>query len=495
MQLIAGSRLGPYDIVAPLGKGGMGEVYQARDPRLNRMIALKVLPPERMVQPERRQRFLQEAPLASNLQHPNIVTIYEIGSSDGVDYIAMELVRGRTLEALIPRKGLRLNEALRIAGQVAEALAAAHAAGIVHRDLKPGNIMVTDTGAVKVLDFGLAKLTEAAATEFDETRTQMAAVRTDDGTILGSAAYMSPEQAEAKPVDARSDIFSFGAILYEMLSGQRAFPGDSKMSTLAAVITAEPKPLGIEGLPREVERIVARCLRKDVAKRWQQISDVRLALEDLLEESESGSLAGPAQGAKTAGRRWWIGAVALAAVAVVGGAVWWTGSPRQETAFEAVPLTTLPGSEEGPSFSPDGSQVAYRGDQNKQWDIYVKLIGGGPPLRLTSDAGTHWYPAWSPDGKWIAFTARHAEGRNGLFVMPALGGPERLLAELGQGNWAFADWSPDGKWIAVGAQVGGVGVTLISTQSGERRELAQQSPVMSGSLWGRFPRTGGGWRL
>jgi Tol biopolymer transport system component len=494
VQLGAGERLGPYEIIGSLGKGGMGEVYQARDPRLNRMVALKVLPVGRMAQPERRQRFLQEAQLASNLQHPNIITIYEIGASDGVEYIVMELVRGRTLEAVIPRKGLRLNETLRIAGQIADALAAAHAAGIVHRDLKPGNIMVTDTGAVKVLDFGLAKLTEKAATEFDETRTQMPSVRTDDGTILGTAAYMSPEQADGKTVDARSDIFSFGAILYEMLSGQRAFPGDSKMSTLAAVINSEPKPLSGERLPYEVERIVARCLRKNVAKRAQHMSDVRLALEELLEESESGSLTAPAVIAKTAGRRWWIGVAALASLAVVGGGIWWTRSGGQKTAFEATPLTTLPGSEDGPSFSPDGTQVAYRGDQNKQWDIYVKLIGGGPALRLTTDAGTHWYPTWSPDGKWIAFTGQHTGGRNGVFLMSALGGPERLLAEL-DGDWTSADWSPDGKWIAVSPTPSnnfdpGSGVTLISVQSGERHELVKQAPEMVQTPFGCFSPDG-----
>jgi Tol biopolymer transport system component len=458
------------------------------------MIALKVLPVDRVGQPEGRQRFVHEAQLSSNLQHPNIITIYEIGSADEVDYIAMELVRGRTLASIIPRKGLPLNEALHIGGQVADALATAHAAGIVHRDLKPSNIMVTETGVVKVLDFGLAKLTERARlTEFEETLTEMAAVKTAEGTILGSAAYMSPEQAEGKIVDERSDIFSFGSILYEMMSGQRAFAGDSKMSTLAAVMTAEPKPL-TDSVPREIERLIARCLRKDVSKRAQHMVDIRLALEELREESESGSLGTKEMVTPVAKKRgWWMAAAALAILAVFGALAWWQRSGGQEAAFDAVPLTTYPGSEGGPSFSPDSSQVAYRGDQNKQWDIYVKLIGSGPPLRLTSDPGNHLWPAWSPDGKWIAFTAQHDDGRNGLFLIPALGGPERLLTEL-QGSWTFVDWSPDSKWVAVSPNLLSIdasrGIMLVSTQNGERHDLVTNSRAFEQSSSSRFSPDG-----
>src|SRR5262245_53768946 len=223
MSLPAGTRLGPYQVVSHLGSGGMGEVYQAKDDRLNRMVALKVLPLDLVANAERRQRFVQEAQLASSLQHPNIVTIFDIGSSDSGEYLAMELVKGRTLDGLIPQKGLRLPDALRYGVQITDALSAAHAAGIVHRDLKPGNIMVTEQGQIKILDFGLATLTESTPLgATDETRA-MAVVETGAGMILGTVAYMSPEQAEGHKVDARSDIFSFGAILYEMISGQRAF--------------------------------------------------------------------------------------------------------------------------------------------------------------------------------------------------------------------------------------------------------------------------------
>jgi serine/threonine protein kinase len=208
-------------------------VYQARDTHLDRLVAIKVLPPERVADPERKARFVQEAKAASALNHPNIIHIYDIGADAGVDFMAMEYVAGKTLDQLIPRQGMRLNDALKMAVQIADALARAHAAGIIHRDLKPANVMVDEHGVVKVLDFGLAKLTETVA-QASACETVTAGVKTEEGTIVGTAAYMSPEQAEGKKLDARSDIFSFGAVLYEMVTGQRAFRGDSKMSTLAA---------------------------------------------------------------------------------------------------------------------------------------------------------------------------------------------------------------------------------------------------------------------
>jgi serine/threonine protein kinase len=285
-----GKTVSHYRILEKLGSGGMGVVYKAEDTKLGRTVALKVLPPERVADPNRKRRFVQEARAASALNHPNIIIIHDIDEAEGVHYIAMEHVEGKTLDRLIARHGLRVNEALKYAVQMAAALAKAHSAGIVHRDLKPTNVMVTDDGLVKVLDFGLAKLTEAAPTGDAETAVTVEPT-TEEGTIVGTVGYMSPEQAEGKPVDARSDVFSFGSVLYEMLTGQRAFQGETKVSTIAAILREEPKPLSqvVEGLPREVERIVKRCLRKDPAHRVQHMDDLKVALEELKEESDSGA--------------------------------------------------------------------------------------------------------------------------------------------------------------------------------------------------------------
>ena len=233
---LAGQTLLHYRILEKIGEGGMGAVYKAQDTHLDRMVAIKVLPHEKMTDPERKQRFIQEAKAASSLNHPNIIIVHDIASDGGVDFIVMEYVDGKTLDQLIGRKGLRLNEALGYAAQVADGLAKAHAAGIVHRDLKPTNIMVTDEGRVKILDFGLAKLTEELEPgEFGPTATlgRPDRPRTEEGFILGTMAYMSPEQAEGKKVDSRSDVFSFGSVLYEMLTGQKAFHRDSRIATLA----------------------------------------------------------------------------------------------------------------------------------------------------------------------------------------------------------------------------------------------------------------------
>jgi len=281
MPAASGSRLGPYEILDLLGAGGMGEVYKARDTRLNRLVAIKVLPTERMADEGHKQRFVQEAQAASALNHSNIITIHDIAADGGRDYIVMEYVAGKTLEGLIPGTGFGLAELLRIAIQAAEGLSAAHAAGIVHRDLKPSNIIVSDTGQVKILDFGLAKLTEPVHTsENDATRTVHA--KTDPGTVLGTVHYMSPEQAEGKALDARSDIFSFGTVLYEMATGRRAFAGNSQAAIMAAILYKEPEPLGevAPHLPPELERIIMRCLRKDPPKRQQHMSDVKVLLEE-----------------------------------------------------------------------------------------------------------------------------------------------------------------------------------------------------------------------
>ena len=307
---MTGGTVAHYQILEKLGEGGMGLVYKARDTHLDRFVAIKVLPPERVTDLERKRRFVQEAKAASALNHPNIITIHDIASEAGRDFMVMEFVAGKTLDQLIPRKGVRLGETLKLAVQIADALSRAHAAGIIHRDLKPGNVMVDEHGLVKVLDFGLAKLTEPRVGE--EAPTQTAA-----GTIIGTVAYMSPEQAEGKPVDARSDIFSFGSLLYEMLTGRQAFKGESVVSTLAAILHQEPPSLG-EEVPGELRRVVGRCLRKDPARRYQHMDDLRVALAELKEESDTGELAAAKERKERRIRRWmWpvTGAVAAAALA------------------------------------------------------------------------------------------------------------------------------------------------------------------------------------
>jgi serine/threonine protein kinase len=280
----------------------MGEIYKARDTRLNRFVAIKVLPADRMTDEGRKQRFIREAQAASALNHPNIICIYDIAIDNGRDYIVMEYVAGKTLDTLVPHTGMRKRELLKIAIQLAEGLSAAHAAGIVHRDVKPSNVMVSETGLVKILDFGLAKLTERAEISGDEV-TRTLEPKTDAGTIVGTFAYMSPEQLEGRKVDARSDIFSFGLLLYEMLSGKRAFRAETPMATVAAILNREPEPLTeiAPGLPKELERIVTRCLRKDVARRSQSMAEIKIALEEPKEETESVGMV-PAAGKPA--RRW-----------------------------------------------------------------------------------------------------------------------------------------------------------------------------------------------
>ncbi len=329
MPLEAGTLVGPYRIVDQVGAGGMGEVYRARDTRLGREIALKILPPERMVEPERRHRFLQEAQAASILNHPGIVSIYDIGSFEGFDYIAMEYVEGQPLDRLIPTGGMRLEAALGIAIPVADALARAHAAGIVHRDLKPGNVIVAPDGRVKLVDFGLAKVAMRFDTdEGDPTRTvQSNSAHTVEGRILGTVSYMSPEQAEGKKVDPRSDIFSFGALLYEMLTGERAFKGESTLSTLSAILTLDPRPIRslAPSIPVEVERVILRCLKKEPDKRWQNMTDVKVALAELREETIAGLLrpeARPGAARPSSGSKLPFLLGALAALVVVVAAGW-----------------------------------------------------------------------------------------------------------------------------------------------------------------------------
>jgi eukaryotic-like serine/threonine-protein kinase len=470
-----------YEIVETLGHGGMGVVYKARDTHLDRFIAIKVLPPEKVADAERKRRFVQEAKAASALNHPNIVHIYDIAEANEIQFIAMEYVAGKTLDQLIGRKGLRLNEVLKYAVQIADALAQAHAAGIIHRDLKPSNIMVTENGIVKVLDFGLAKLSETATGEFGETATVRApeGPSTEEGAIVGTVAYMSPEQAEGKKVDARSDIFSFGSVLYEVITGRRAFHGDSKLSTLSAILKDDPKPVSgiMPDVPRDLEKIISRCLRKDAERRYQHMADVKVALGELQEESESGTLAGPASARASRRPLVWVG-VGLVILSIFIGTWLFRGAKRTPpAAVDVVPLTSYAGFENSPSFSPDGNQVVFswNGENQDNFDIYVKLIDSPTQLRLTTDPAPDVSPVLSPDGRSIGFV-RASKERSFFMIIPALGGPERTVGEISlpyrgaESTSRAFDWFPGGKWIVT------VGLMLMSTESGDTRSLT--SPPM-----------------
>jgi Tol biopolymer transport system component len=453
----------------------MGEVYKAKDTRLDRVVAIKVLPPSQVSDPERKRRFVQEAKAASALNHPNIVAIYDIATDGGVDFIVMEYVAGQTLDQRIGRNGLRISSALQWAGAMADALAAAHAAGILHRDLKPANVMIADTGQVKLLDFGLAKLADPSeTTEQDETRT----IQTQDGSIVGTIAYMSPEQAEGKKLDFRSDIFSFGAVLYEMVTGQRAFTGDSTASTLSSILRDDPKPVVSlrPDVPRDVERLIARCLRKDPSRRVQTAGDLKAVLEDLREDLDSGKTEFTAAPVQRRRASWKIAAAAIFLAAAVASFLRFR-APQPEVPLTAVPLTGNPGIEYDASFSPDGNQVAYvwNGEKQDNTDIYVKLIGGGAPLRLTTNPAPDYSPAWSPDGRTIAFV-RRLGGHLLILSVPALGGTERQLAEIrqvGPGIIRYLCWSPDSKNLIIADRSPGEpgGLFVLSVASGEKRRL------------------------
>ncbi|HUA83289.1 MAG TPA: serine/threonine-protein kinase [Bryobacteraceae bacterium] len=326
---MVGRTVGPYRLLEKLGSGGMGDIYKAQDSRLNRVVAVKVLAHGGGEDSERRRRFIQEAQAASGLNHPNIIVIHDILSEPDADFMVMEYVSGKTLLDLIPKGGLRVPQALQLAMQMADALSVAHAAGIVHRDLKPANVMVTDSGLVKILDFGLAKLTENAQFGYDDkTRTIAAAPLTVEGSIVGTVSYMSPEQAQGHKVDARSDIFSFGVVLYEMVTGARAFQGDNALSTLSAILRDEARPITeiAPDAPPQVEQLIERCLRKNPDDRWQSIEDVRAALSALKHESDSGQLYRP-RVATAPQKRVPMAALAIGgavlALAAAGGGTWW----------------------------------------------------------------------------------------------------------------------------------------------------------------------------
>ena len=378
MESIVGQTVAQYAFLEKLGAGGMGEIYKARDSRLNRIVAVKVLAPGRTRDPERRRRFIQEAQAASALNHPNIITIHDILPEGDTQYMVMEHVSGKTLHEMIAAGRLPVPQVLQIATQMANALSAAHAAGIIHRDLKPANVMVTGSGLVKVLDFGLAKLMDPGARmrSGDSSQTQdpltvTAAPLTVEGAIMGTVNYMSPEQAEGLKVDARSDIFSFGAVLYEMVTGQRAFEGDSGLSTLSAVLRDEVKPIPsiAPDVPAELDHLIARCLRKNPAERWQSMIEVASELNRVRARLEASPAPPPSSSQVTAlpvpviakpitKNAIWLGgiAVVILAVALAGG--WWKlHHPSAAAPIEPAPAATAAPPSPAPALPPTAPET------------------------------------------------------------------------------------------------------------------------------------------
>jgi len=485
---MTGTTVGHYEILEKLGEGGMGVVYKARDLLLNRVAALKLLPADSAAAEEKRRRFLQEAQAASALNHPNIITIYEVGQTDERDFIAMELVQGQPLDQLIGKKALSFPKAIASAIQIADALAAAHAAGIVHRDLKPGNVMITDAGLVKVLDFGLAKLMAGGATIADDSRTMLSPTpKTVEGAIMGTVAYMSPEQAEGKSVDHRSDIFSFGAMFYEMLTGRRPFQGDSTVSTLAAILTSDPPSLAadVSGFHPELVRIVARCLRKIPERRWQSIADVRIALEEFKQDLDAGRLAAATIVSAPVSRRWRIPiAAAMVTAAMLGVFVVWRRPPPPSAPelWRVVRLTSDPGATLFPTISRDGKLVAYVSDRaaSDTMDLWVQQIDGGDPVQLTRGLGFCRNPSFSPDATKIAVHCGVEPGA--IYIVPTFGGLPKRLEE---GEWP--QFSPSGSHIAyvTTAPVGGAppSIWIRPAGGGTGKELKLGKSITDAPVW------------
>ena len=472
-----------YRIIEKLGEGGMGVVYRGQDDTLKRQLAIKVLLPEQTGDPEWKRRLMREAQAASALNHPNIVTVYDVGTDQGADYIAMEYVAGTTLRERIGHKGLPVSVCLKYAIQIADALATAHAAGIIHRDLKPGNIMVTGKDTIKILDFGLAKPIRLAPRSAHETTTTLGV------QIAGTPAYMSPEQAEAKPLDERSDIFSFGSVLYEMLTGQHAFSGESHISILASVLNKEPRPMAEfnKQVPRELERITAMCLRKEPARRLQHMDDVKLALEEMKLEFDSSILAAPAIPRR---RSWkWLGYAGAAVLAGVAGAYMWSRLDRNPVPREAPVLTQLT-SDSGlsayPAISRDGRLVAYASDRDAagNLEIWVQQVGGDTPIRRTYNEADDYDPAFSPDGTMIAFRSEREGG--GIYIVGAFGGQARLIARQGRNP----QFSPDGRWIAYwvgeflpGLPPGSARMYVVEADGGQAEQVRADFTVALHPVW------------
>jgi len=490
MSLRPGSKLGPYEVLAPLGAGGMGEVCRARDTRLGRDVAIKILPAERLTDEDRRRRFVHEARAASALSHPNIVTIYEIGSADGLDFIVMEYLAGRTLADLVLAP-MRIGDALKLAIPIADALACAHAAGIVHRDVKPANVVVNNEGVVKLLDFGLAKLVaETGSSPEGGTATTVSDALSRPGTAAGTPGYMSPEQLTGGTVDSRSDVFAFGAVLYEMVTGRRVFVRSSAADTAAAVLRDTPKAPSelVPSVPRQLEKLILRCLAKEPARRAQHMSDVKVELLQIGDE-----LGSPSTAAVVLPRRKQLMLTALVIAALALGVVLGSAfrrraadSSRLVTRFNLSPPegTRLADAMPSVAISRDGSRVALLALRGRVQELYLRNFEAPDWKRLvgTEDATT---PFFSPDGDWVGFVTAGKLNR-----VAVTGGTPQLVCNIlaaPRVSISGADWTEDG-WITY-AGWPAQGLWRCPATGGAAEQLKGSEPTESRPVFYGGPRS------
>jgi serine/threonine protein kinase/Tol biopolymer transport system component len=441
---MTGRTISHYQVLEKLGEGGMGEVWKARDTRLNRLVAIKALPPDKTADPDRKARFVQEARAASALNHPNIVTIHDILSEDGHDFIVMEFVAGKTLAAKIAGKELRLPDTLKYGVQIADALARAHSGGIIHRDLKPSNVMVSDTGLAKVLDFGLAKLTGGEASAEASTVTQ---AQTGPGVVVGTVGYMSPEQVRGQAVDHRSDIFNLGLVLYEMLAGKRAFTGQSSIDVMSAILK-EPTPELPESVPGGLREIVSNCLEKEAANRFESARDLAFALRALSTGSGISAVAAKIE-APPKKRRWALPAVAVAlaliAVALAARILLTDDRSVDLANYKLTPFATALTQQSWPAWSPDDKSIAYIGTaKGSDQLIYVQKLDSTRPQPMTRPPFVG-VPSWTRDSRELYFNAT-AAGGSGLWKVSAAGGQPTLVQ--GDADGGGLGLSPDGRTLA-----------------------------------------------
>src|SRR5262245_3021592 len=453
MPLTPGTRLGPYEILGPLGAGGMGEVYRARDPRIGRDVAIKVLPREVASNQEWLRRFEQEARATGALNHPNLLALYDVGSSETGPFLVAELLEGETLRARLRGGPVPLNRAVDWARQICAGLSAAHERSIVHRDLKPENVFLVRDGRVKILDFGLAKIGPAAGAGGPDAVT--AAAPTSAGVTLGTVGYMAPEQVRGEAACPPSDVFALGAVLNEIVTGRPSFREKTTVETLHAILNGEPAPLAKAGrsVPPALERVIGRCLEKDPAQRFRSPADIAFALEAIVPQA---SAAAPTTA--VAGLRAWLaGGIGLLLLAIP--PLWLATRGRPVEVAPTVPAAaprmnpflSSDAIEKEPAWSPTGDFLAYASDAAGNDDIWIADPSGGNPVNLSgSFAGVDAWPAWSPDGRSLAFYSERDGG--GIYTMTALGANVRRVVSIKPGVlYTFSlSWAHDGNIVYTG---------------------------------------------